>query len=118
MFKITNKQCLICWNYSTYCKPVEKMQTFYQFNFTCNCDGLYHKQCLIDWNSTKNSCPTCHKSYYLNILYNNNKFKNKMNVFHVLFSNLLNVLGYISNICIIINTTITIVDAIHQKIKI
>ena len=120
LFETTNNQCLICFNNSTYCMPVENMQSYYKFNFTCDCNALYHEKCLVDWNSIKSRCPTCHKYFYINVLYNKNSIdKIKAHILNLIFLigfilNLIFLIGFILNVCIIINTAIEFVKAIHQ----
>jgi len=40
--------------------------------FSCNCDGVFHKECLENFYKYNNNCPQCNKNYYTD---NHNQIK-------------------------------------------
>lgn len=78
VYKHTENECLICLN----TKDNEILIEFKELykNYDCNCNGFYHKSCLLEWFKKSFSCPICRKSiineysYLSNCLFNTCKF--------------------------------------------
>jgi len=55
----TNKICLICWLPPKTDNPIKNMKNFSFMICSCNCNPLFHHNCLKDWVDKSLSCPIC-----------------------------------------------------------
>ena len=79
LFHETNNDdiCLICWDPSTN-NNVIKMQSL--IPTTCNCNGLFHHNCLFKWINAANSCPICRTviNHSVKILHEHNNYNSQL----------------------------------------
>lgn len=100
----TNKQCMICWDYSNKNNVIRQMQNFSYTNIDCKCNPTLHYTCLETWIDKTSSCPICRKKIMCNKLQltkNNNKY-------FTFFCDLITCTFCVSNIIIITNLFIII----------
>ena len=53
--------CLICWLPNKNKDLVQNMKKFSYILTTCDCNALFHSNCLKTWISNSPSCPICRK---------------------------------------------------------
>jgi hypothetical protein len=53
-----DKMCLICWLPETD-EPVKHLSELECIQANCNCDPLFHTQCIQSWIKHSTSCPIC-----------------------------------------------------------
>lgn len=57
----TNKLCLICWLPSNKNETIQNMKTISHIVVICDCNPIFHKNCLDIWINKTSSCPICRK---------------------------------------------------------
>ena len=57
----TNKLCLICWLPSNKNETIQNMKTISHIVVICDCNPIFHKNCLNIWINKTSSCPICRK---------------------------------------------------------
>jgi hypothetical protein len=60
-----NNICLICWNSDELNDKVTYLKNFPNFISLCNCNALFHNNCLHTWIIKSPSCPICRKELTL-----------------------------------------------------
>lgn len=76
-----DEKCLICWETSTNCNKLIKMNSLHLFSSfykSCDCNSIIHSDCLLEWVNKQLSCPICRNEIEFDVSDNNiNKFKYK-----------------------------------------
>jgi hypothetical protein len=65
-----DEQCLICWDKYTPNNNIYKMQSLFSSSIyltPCDCNGYFHKNCLLKWIYKTNSCPICRVKLEINV---------------------------------------------------
>lgn len=57
----TNKLCLICWLPSNKNETIQNMKAISHIVVICDCNPMFHKNCLDEWINKTASCPICRK---------------------------------------------------------
>jgi len=72
-----DEKCLICWETSTNCNNLIKMNSLHLFSSfykSCNCNCIIHSHCLLEWINRQESCPICRNEIEIDVA-NKNKHK-------------------------------------------
>jgi hypothetical protein len=91
MYKSSKKICLICLISSNKKMPVKNMKEYTQFTTNCNCNALFHNDCLTTWFNKSLSCPICLKpilknattNICINYNHNNNNIRFINSIRHI-----------------------------------
>lgn len=62
----TNNVCLICWMPSQFNNPVKCIKENSYILSDCQCNALFHNNCLNQWIDKTSSCPICRKFVTIN----------------------------------------------------
>ena len=63
------KICLICWLPNKNNDLVQNMKQISYILTTCDCDALFHSNCLQAWITNSSSCPICRKELTITAIY-------------------------------------------------
>jgi hypothetical protein len=77
------KICLICWLPNKNKDLVQNMKNFSYILTTCDCNALFHSNCLKTWISNSHSCPICRKQLTITTTVYN--FQNHIKFFFFFF---------------------------------